>query len=239
MTFADFISMLESIRSQVESFDGFVTIKGITKAASGLSSNEYITMRLNLAQSEQVRCEETVSKWKEVIDKVTANGSFSGTVDGQTVVIQDQTSYFNFLNKYIAAVESASEASADYNYWLNKQTVFNEATEFPDGSETDKANLIAEADKKVSLLVATTTQMIEIYNDIVGDYNNSGISSAKSASLITPAYVTSASAISNTMMILIIALAVVLAAAIGFVRARGRYLASLDGKAVEDGAKTA
>lgn len=239
MTFADFISMLESIRSQVESFDGFVTIKGITKATSGLSSSEYITMRLNLAQSEQVRCEETVSKWKAIIDQVTANGSFSGTIDGQTIVIQDQTSYFNFLNKYIAAVEIASEASADYNYWLNKQTVFNEATEFPDGSETDKANLIAEADKKVSLLVATTTQMIEIYNDIVGDYNNSGISSAKSASLITPAYVTSASAISNTMMILIIALAVVLAAAIGFVRVRGRYLASLDGKAVEDGAKTA
>lgn len=239
MTFADFISMLESIRSQVESFDGFVTIKGITKATSGLSSSEYITMRLNLAQSEQVRCEETVSKWKAIIDQVTANGSFSGTIDGQTIVIQDQTSYFNFLNKYIAAVEIASEASADYNYWLNKQTVFNEATEFPDGSETDKANLIAEADKKVSLLVATTTQMIEIYNDIVGDYNNSGISSAKSASLITPAYVTSASAISNTMMILIIALAVVLAAAIGFVRVRGRYLASLDGKAVEDGAKAA
>ena len=239
MTFADFISMLESIRSQVESFDGFVTIKGITKATSGLSSSEYITMRLNLAQSEQVRCEETVSKWKAIIDQVTANGSFSGTIDGQTIVIQDQTSYFNFLNKYIAAVEIASEASADYNYWLNKQTVFNDATEFPDGSETDKANLIAEADKKVSLLVATTTQMIEIYNDIVGDYNNSGISSAKSASLITPAYVTSASAISNTMMILIIALAVVLAAAIGFVRVRGRYLASLDGKAVEDGAKTA
>lgn len=239
MTFADFISMLESIRSQVESFDGFVTIKGITKATSGLSSSEYITMRLNLAQSEQVRCEETVSKWKAIIDQVTANGSFSGTIDGQTIVIQDQTSYFNFLNKYIAAVEIASEASADYNYWLNKQTVFNEATEFPDGSETDKANLIAEANKKVSLLVATTTQMIEIYNDIVGDYNNSGISSAKSASLITPAYVTSASAISNTMMILIIALAVVLAAAIGFVRVRGRYLASLDGKAVEDGAKTA
>lgn len=239
MTFADFISMLESIRSQVESFDGFVTIKGITKATSGLSSSEYITMRLNLAQSEQVRCEETVSKWKAIIDQVTANGSFSGTIDGQTVVIQDQTSYFNFLNKYIAAVEIASEASADYNYWLNKQTVFNEATEFPDGSETDKADLIAEADKKVSLLVATTTQMIEIYNDIVGDYNNSGISSAKSASLITPAYVTSASAISNTMMILIIALAVVLAAAIGFVRVRGRYLASLDGKAVEDGAKAA
>ena len=234
MTFADFISMLESIRSQVESFDGFVTIKGITKATSGLSASEYIKMRLNLAQSEQVRYEETVSKWKEIIDQVTANGSFSGTIDGQTIVIQDQTSYFNFLNKYIAAVESASEASADYNYWLNKQTVFNEATEFP-----DKANLIAEADKKVSLLVATTTQMIEIYNDIVGDYNNSGISSAKSASLITPAYVTSASAISNTMMILIIALAVVLAAAIGFVRVRGRYLASLDGKAVEDGAKTA
>lgn len=239
MTFADFISMLESIRSQVESFDGFVTIKGITKATSGLSSSEYITMRLNLAQSEQVRYEETVSKWKAIIDQVTANGSFSGTIDGQTIVIQDQTSYFNFLNKYIAAVEIASEASADYNYWLNKQTVFNEATEFPDGSETDKANLIAEADKKVSLLVATTTQMIEIYNDIVGDYNNSGISSAKSASLITPAYVTSASAISNTMMILIIALAVVLAAAIGFVRVRGRYLASLDGKAVEDGAKAA
>lgn len=239
MTFADFISMLESIRSQVESFDGFVTIKGITKATSGLSASEYITMRLNLAQSEQVRYEETVSKWKEIIDQVTANGSFSGTIDGQTIVIQDQTSYFNFLNKYIAAVESASEASADYNYWHNKQTVFNDATEFPDGSETDKANLIAEADKKVSLLVATTTQMIEIYNDIVGDYNNSGISSAKSASLITPAYVTSASAISNTMMILIIALAVVLAAAIGFVRVRGRYLASLDGKAVEDGAKTA
>ena len=239
MTFADFISMLESIRSQVESFDGFVTIKGITKATSGLSSSEYITMRLNLAQSEQVRCEETVSKWKAIIDQVTANGSFSGTIDGQTIVIQDQTSYFNFLNKYIAAVEIASEASADYNYWLNKQTVFNEATEFPDGSETDKANLIAEANKKVSLLVATTTQMIEIYNDIVGDYNNSGISSAKSASLITPAYVTSASAISNTMMILIIALAVVLAAAIGFVRVRGRYLASLDGKAVEDGAKAA
>ena len=239
MTFADFISMLESIRSQVESFDGFVTIKGITKATSGLSSSEYITMRLNLAQSEQVRCEETVSKWKAIIDQVTANGSFSGTIDGQTIVIQDQTSYFNFLNKYIAAVEIASEASADYNYWLNKQTVFNEATEFPDGSETDKANLIAEADKKVSLLVATTTQMIEIYNDIVGDYNNSGISSAKSANLITPAYVTSASAISNTMMILIIALAVVLAAAIGFVRVRGRYLASLDGKAVEDGAKAA
>lgn len=239
MTFADFISMLESIRSQVESFDGFVTIKGITKATSGLSSSEYITMRLNLAQSEQVRFEETVSKWDEVIDKVTANGSFSGTIDGQTVVIQDQPSYYNFLLKYIAAVEIASEASADYNYWLNKQTIFNEATEFPDGSETDKANLIAEADKKVSLLVATTTQMIEIYNDIVGDYNKSGISSAKSASLITPAYVTSASAISNTMMILIIALAVVLAAAIGFVRVRGRYLASLDGKAVEDGAKAA
>lgn len=241
MTFADFISMLESVDSQVESFDGYVTIKGITKSTTGLSASEYITMRLALAQSQQVKYEETANKWKEVIDQVTANGSFSGTVDGQTVVIQDQTSYFAFLNNYVAAVEKASEASSEYNYWLNKQTTFNAATEFPGASEADKATLIAEADKRVALLVSTTTQMIEIYNDIVGDYNNSGISSATSASLITPAYVTSSSAFSNTVMLLIIALAVVLAAVIGFIRVRSKYLAGLDFAAdsAEESAKNA
>lgn len=241
MTFADFMSMLESVKSQVESFDGFVTIKGITKSTTGLSASEYITMRLALAESEQVKYKETASKWKEVIDQVTANGVFSGTVDGQTVVVQDQTSYFEFLNKYVAAVEKASAATAEYNYWLSKQTTFNAATEFPGASEADKATLIAEADKKVALLVSTTTQMIEMYNDIVGDYNNSGISSATSAILITPAYVTSASAFSNMAMILIIALAVVLAAVIGFIRVRGKYLAALDleEKSAEEGANAA
>ena len=241
MTFADFMSMLESVKSQVESFDGYVTIKGITKNTTGLSASEYIAMKLALAESEQLKYEETATKWKAVVDQVTANGSFSGTVDGQTIVVQDQVSYFNFLNKYISAVEQASEAASEYNYWLSKQTTFDSATEFPGASETDKATLIAEADKKVALLVSTTTQMIEMYNDIVGDYNNSGISSATSASLITPAYVTSASAFSNTVMILIVALAVVLAAVIGFIRVRGKYLAALDleAKSADEGAKVA
>lgn len=239
MTFADFISMLESIQSQLESFDGYITIKGITKASTGLSTSEYITMRVNIAQSEQVKYEETASKWKEVVDQVTANGSFTGTVDGQTIVVQDQTSYFNFLNKYIEAVEKASEANSDYNYWLSKQTAFNSATEFPNASEEDKATLITEANKKVSLLVASTTQMIEVYNEMVGDYNKSGLSSASSANLITPAYVTTTSAISNTVMLLIIALAVVLAALVGFVQSRNRYIAGLEKIAMQEAAEAA
>ena len=239
MTFSDFISMLDSIQSQIESFDGYIMMKGITKESTGLSASEYITMRMNTAESEQIKYQETATKWKEVVDQVTANGSYSGTIDGQTIIVQDQTSYFTFLNRYIEAVEDAAEASAEYNEWQNKQAIFDAATEFKNASAEDKATMLADADKKVALLVSSTVQMIEIYNDMVGDYNESGISSASSASLITPAYVTSTSPISNTMMLLIIALAVVLAALIGFVRARNKYLLTLDAQpaAAESGAK--
>ena len=239
MTFSDFISMLDSIQSQIESFDGYIMIKGITKESTGLSASEYITMRVNTAESEQIKYQETATKWKEVVDQVTANGSYSGTIDGQTIIVQDQTSYFTFLNRYIEAVEDAAEASAEYNEWQNKQAIFDAATEFKNASAEDKATMLADADKKVALLVSSTVQMIEIYNDMVGDYNESGFSSASSASLITPAYVTSTSPISNTMMLLIIALAVVLAALIGFVRARNKYLLTLDAQpaAAESGAK--
>lgn len=239
MTFSDFISMLDSIQSQIESFDGYIMIKGITKESTGLSASEYITMRVNTAESEQIKYQETATKWKEVVDQVTANGSYSGTIDGQTIIVQDQTSYFTFLNRYIEAVEDAAEASAEYNEWQNKKAIFDAATEFKNASAEDKATMLADADKKVALLVSSTVQMIEIYNDMVGDYNESGISSASSASLITPAYVTSTSPISNTIMLLIIALAVVLAALIGFVRARNRYLLTLDAQpaAAESGAK--
>ena len=239
MTFSDFISMLDSIQSQIESFDGYIMIKGITKESTGLSASEYITMRVNTAESEQIKYQETATKWKEVVDQVTANGSYSGTIDGQTIIVQDQTSYFTFLNRYIEAVEDAAEASAEYNEWQNKQAIFDAATEFKNASAEDKATMLADADKKVALLVSSTVQMIEIYNEMVGDYNESGISSASSASLITPAYVTSTSPISNTIMLLIIALAVVLAALIGFVRARNKYLLTLDAQpaAAESGAK--
>ena len=239
MTFSDFISMLDSIQSQIESFDGYIMIKGITKESTGMSASEYITMRVNIAESEQIKYQETATKWKEVVDQVTANGSYSGTIDGQNIIVQDQTSYFTFLNRYIEAVEDAAEASAEYNEWQNKQAIFDAATEFKNASAEDKATMLADADKKVALLVSSTVQMIEIYNDMVGDYNESGLSSASSASLITPAYVTSTSPISNTMMLLIIALAVVLAALIGFVRARNRYLLTLDAQpaAAESGAK--
>lgn len=239
MTFSDFISMLDSIQSQIESFDGYIMIKGITKESTGLSASEYITMRVNIAESEQIKYQETATKWKEVVDQVTANGSYSGTIDGQNIIVQDQTSYFTFLNRYIEAVEDAAEASAEYNEWQNKQAIFDAATEFKNASAEDKATMLADADKKVALLVSSTVQMIEIYNDMVGDYNESGLSSASSASLITPAYVTSTSPISNTIMLLIIALAVVLAALIGFVRARNRYLLKLDAQpaAAESGAK--
>lgn len=239
LTFSDFISMLDSIQSQIESFDGYIMIKGITKESTGLSASEYITMRVNTAESEQIKYQETATKWKEVVDQVTANGSYSGTIDGQTIIVQDQTSYFTFLNRYIEAVEDAAEASAEYNEWQNKKAIFDAATEFKNASAEDKATMLADADKKVALLVSSTVQMIEIYNDMVGDYNESGISSASSASLITPAYVTSTSPISNTIMLLIIALAVVLAALIGFVRARNRYLLTLDAQpaAAESGAK--
>ena len=239
MTFSDFISMLDSIQSQIESFDGYIMMKGITKESTGLSASEYITMRMNTAESEQIKYQETATKWKEVVDQVTANGSYSGTIDGQTIIVQDQTSYFTFLNRYIEAVEDAAEASAEYNEWQNKQAIFDAATEFKNASAEDKATMLADADKKVALLVSSTVQMIEIYNEMVGDYNESGISSASSASLITPAYVTSTSPISNTIMLLIIALAVVLAALIGFVRARNKYLLTLDAQpaAAESGAK--
>ena len=239
MTFSDFISMLDSIQSQIESFDGYIMIKGITKESTGLSASEYITMRVNIAESEQIKYQETATKWKEVVDQVTANGSYSGTIDGQNIIVQDQTSYFTFLNRYIEAVEDAAEASAEYNEWQNKQAIFDAATEFKNASAEGKATMLADADKKVALLVSSTVQMIEIYNDMVGDYNESGLSSASSASLITPAYVTSTSPISNTMMLLIIALAVVLAALIGFVRARNKYLLTLDAQpaAAESGAK--
>ena len=239
MTFSDFISMLDSIQSQIESFDGYIMMKGITKESTGLSASEYITMRMNTAESEQIKYQETATKWKEVVDQVTANGSYSGTIDGQNIIVQDQTSYFTFLNRYIEAVEDAAEASAEYNEWQNKQAIFDAATEFKNASAEDKATMLADADKKVALLVSSTVQMIEIYNEMVGDYNESGISSASSASLITPAYVTSTSPISNTIMLLIIALAVVLAALIGFVRARNKYLLTLDAQpaAAESGAK--
>lgn len=228
MTFADLISMMESIKRQLEVFDEYITIKGITKNTSGLSASEYIAMRVNTLENEKTKYEETATKFKEVVDQVTANGSFSGTVDGQSIVIQDQTSYFNFLNKYIDAVNKAAATAETYNNWLSKQTSFSSATAFPNASEDQKAVFIADADAKLALLVDSTTQMIELYNKMVQDYNKSGMSSSSSASLITPAYVVSTSALSNTMMLLIIALAVVLAALIGFVRARNKYLVSLD-----------
>lgn len=228
MSFSDFISMLDSIQSQIESFDGYITVKGITKDVTGLSASEYITMRVNIAESDQIKYQETANKWKEVVDQVTANGSYTGTIDGQTVIVQDQTSYFAFLNRYIEAVQYAAEASADYTYWQNRQTAFNAATEFKNASEEDKAAMLAEADKKVALLVSSTVQMIEVYNDMVGDYNDSGTLSASTSSLITPAYAVSTSVITNTIMLIVIVLAIVLAAIIGFVRVRNRYLASLD-----------
>ena len=228
MTFADLVSMMESIKRQLEVFDEYITIKGITKATTGLSASDYIAMRMDMLESEKSRYEETASKFKEVVDQVTANGSFSGTIDGQSVVIQDQTSYFNFLNKYIDAVNRAASAAQSYNNWLNKQTAFDSATAFPNASEEQKAAFIADADAKIALLVDSTTQMIELYNKMVQDYNKSGMSSSSSASLITPAYVISTSALSNAMMLLIIVLAVVLAALIGFVRVRNRYVASLE-----------
>ena len=241
MTFSDFISMLDSVESQIESFDGYITLKGITKDTTGLSASEYITMRVNIAESEQIKYQEIETKWKEVVDQVTANGSYSGTIDGQTIVINGMSQHeYEFIMRYIEeAVKYAAEASAEYNEWQNKQAIFDAATEFKNASAEDKAAMLADADKKVALLVSSTVQMIEIYNDMVGDYNESGISSASSASLITPAYVTSTSPISNTMMLLIIALAVVLAALIGFVRARNRYLLTLDAQpaAAESGAK--
>ena len=228
MTFADFISLLESLQSQLETFDGYVTVKGITKTSAGLTASEYIAMRITIAENDKTKAEDTATKYKEVIDQVTSNGIYSGTVDGQTIVIQDQASYFNFLNRYLEAVSTSADVSAVYNYWLNKQTTFNSATAFPNASAEEKANYIAEANKKVDLLVTSSVQMIEIYNNMVKDYNKSGLSSASSANLITPAYVYSTSAMSNTVMLLIIALAVLLAAMIGFVRARNRYLAALD-----------
>lgn len=227
MTFADFISLLESLQSQLETFDGYVTVKGITKTTAGLSASEYIAMRANIAENEKTKAEENVSKWKEVIDQVTINGIYSGTVDGQTIIIEDQSSYFNFLNRYIEAVSKSSDANAEYNYWVNKQTTFDSATAFPNASEEEKATYIAEANKKVDLLVTSSVQMIEIYNNMVQDYNKSGLSSASSVNFITPAYVYSTSAISNMVMLLIIALAVLLAAVIGFVRVRNRYLSTL------------
>lgn len=229
MSFSDFLSMLESIQSQIESFDGYITIKGITKATTGLSASEYITMRMNIAESEQIKYQEIATTWKAVIDQITANGSFSGTIDGQTIVINDKSQYYyDFLDRYIMAESYAADASAELKYWQNRQTTFDAATAFKNASAEEQATMLADADKKVALLVSSTVQMIEIYNKMVGDYNESGISSASSASLITPAYVVSTSVIPTTIMLLIIVLAVVVAALMGFIRVRSKYLAKID-----------
>ena len=63
MTFADLISMMESIKRQLEVFDEYITIKGITKATTGLSASDYIAMRVDMLESEKSRYEETASKF--------------------------------------------------------------------------------------------------------------------------------------------------------------------------------
>ena len=201
--------------------------KGITKETNKLTASEYIAMRVRVAEQTASKYKNIDTKWKEAIDLIELNGSFSGTIDGQIINV-DISSYIDFVTKYTEQiVPQYEEAAMDLAEWQSKQATFDSATDFPNASDDDKKTYLASADSDMEDLVTNTTQLIEIYNDMIKDYNKSGISSS-SASLITPAYISSTSKISNTVILLIIALAVVLAGLIGFVQTRNRYLKLLD-----------
>lgn len=229
ITFAVFISRIESLQKQLTNYEEWIMNKGITKSTNKLTASEYIAMRVRLAEEMATKYENIERKWNEVIEFVKLNGSFSGTIDGTNNIIIDPSSIVEFIEKYAEQIvpqyEEAAMVLAD---WQSKQTTFDSATDFPNASEEDKKAYLASADADMEDLVTNTTQLIEIYNDMIKDYNKSGISSSSSASLITPAYVSSTSKISNTVILIIIALAVVLAGLIGFVQTRNRYLKLLD-----------
>ena len=228
ITFAVFISRIESLQKQLTNYEEWIMNKGITKETNKLTASEYIAMRVRIAEQTASKYENIATKWKEAIDLIELNGSFSGTIDGQIINV-DISSYIDFVNKYTEqVVPQYEEAAMVLEEWQSKQTTFDSATDFPNASDDDKKTYLASADADMEDLVTNTTQLIEIYNDMIKDYNKSGISSSSSASLITPAYVSSTSKISNTVILIIIALAVVLAGLIGFVQTRNRYLKLLD-----------
>lgn len=227
ITFAVFISRIESLQKQLTNFEEWIINKGITKQTNKLSASDYIAMRVRVAEQTATKYKNIEEKWNKVIETVKLNGSFSGTIEGTNIII-DSSSLVEFAKKYATEiVPQYAEAAMDLEEWQSKQTTFDSATDFPNASDDDKKTYLASADADMEDLVTNTTQLIEIYNDMIKDYNKSGISSS-SASLITPAYISSTSKISNTVILLIIALAVVLAGLIGFVQTRNRYLKLLD-----------
>lgn len=226
--FANLHADLEVLDKSITSFEEYVVVKGITKSVLGLTAEEYLNMMITNAQSEQVMYEAVAQKWKEIADSVIANHSPSVSVDGGIIVGEgDSEAYYEFLSKYMEAEKSAAEANAEVSYWQAKLAKFQAATAFPDATEDDQAKYIKESDDRVAEYVDATIQMIERYNSLVQAYNNSGLASSSSANLITPAYAVSTSMISNTVMLLIIVLAVVVAALTGFVRVRSKYIVSI------------
>ena len=226
--FANLHANLEVLDKSITSFEEYVVVKGITKSVLGLTAEEYLNMMITNAQSEQVMYEAVAQKWKEIADSVIANHSPSDSVDGGIIVGEgDSEVYYEFLSKYMEAEKSAAEANAEVSYWQAKLAKFQAATAFPDATEDDQAKYIKESDDRVAEYVDVTIQMIERYNSLVQAYNNSGLASSSSANLITPAYAVSTSMISNTVMLLIIVLAVVVAALTGFVRVRSKYIVSI------------
>lgn len=226
--FSNLHANLEVLDKSITSFEEYVVVKGITKSVLGLTAEEYLNMMITNAQSEQVMYEAVAQKWKEIADSVIANQSPSVSVDGGIIVGEgDSEAYYEFLSKYMEAEKSAAEANAEVSYWQAKLAKFQAATAFPDATEDDQAKYIKESDDRVAEYVDATIQMIERYNSLVQAYNSSGLASSSSANLITPAYAVSTSMISNTVMLLIIVLAVVVAALTGFVRVRSKYIVSI------------
>lgn len=69
--------------------------------------------------------------------------------------------------------------------------------------------------------------MVEVYNSMVFDYNEFYIGS-DGAYIVMPAHVISTAMISNTILLLSLFAVVVIAAGLGFLQGRKKYLAFLD-----------
>lgn len=227
MTVSQLKSALETLQRDVMVFDEYITINGITKGSSDITVFEYIDMLIQKSTNSYTMLSSQVQSYKEIIEIVNSNGSYQGTVEGQTIIIEDQTSYYNFLNKYNELVKEAEEMNAEITYWTQKKTTFENATAFNNASEQEKATIIANANTKLTTLQNSLKQMVEVYNSMVFDYNEFYIGS-DGAYIVMPAHVISTAMISNTILLLSLFAVVVIAAGLGFLQGRKKYLAFLD-----------
>lgn len=230
LSFSGFVSALKAVRNDIESFDSYIVMKGITKQTSYLSASEYIKFKVESSERYAKEYTGRVAAYKEVVDLVAQNGYFTGTVNDQTIIIEDNESYFKFMNDYNNLVAEEQAALNLAEYWKNKQTTFEAATEFENAA--DKTPYLTNADTRAKTLQDSVNQMVAVYNTMIDEYNEF-VTGKDSVTVLVPAHVSSSSPISNTVMIIAVVLVALIAALLGFMQGRKKYLASLEAQCVE------